>query len=367
MKKKLLIDLTSIYNRKLTGMEIYGIDLYKLLLKKDNKNIEIIPIFKIKNTIDDNSNAIILPKKNRFMVEQLYLPMIVSKIKPDFVWYPIFPPGYLTYLLKKPKTKIITTIHDTVPWNFYETMSLKAKLYLKPLYNIAAKKADFIVTISETVKNELLRMYNRDNRNIINLSNCISKVFEEENILKINTTILDSYKIKPKNYILSVSTIEPRKNIIYLLQIYKRLIEKGFSKKLILVGRKGWNIKEINNLYDELNEYIIFTNYIGVDDLITLYKNCDSFLLLSIYEGFGRPPLEALSCGAKVYVSDIPIFHEILKEHAVYLPLNNIEKAANIILNNIDKTHNSINEYNYQTWELVIDKFININLLNNED
>lgn len=354
MKKKLLIDLTPIYKRKLTGVEIYGIDLYNTLLKNKSK-IDIIPIFKIENSLDNNVNIVLLNSRNRFSIEQLYMPLAINKLKPDYVWYPIFPPGYLTYFLKPAKTKIIVTIHDSVPWNFYSTMSLKAKLYLKPLYNIALKKADYIVTISEAVKSELLKIHNR---NIINLSNCISKFFEEENISNINTNILDSYNIKPKNYILSVSTIEPRKNIIYLLQIYKRLIEKGFSKKLILVGRKGWNIKEIDNLYNELKEYIIFTNYLSIDDLITLYKNCASFVLLSIYEGFGRPPLEALSCGAKIYVSDIPIFYEILKSNAIYLPLNNIEKASEIILNTIDEINSPINDYNYHRWELIIDDFI---------
>jgi glycosyltransferase involved in cell wall biosynthesis len=123
------------------------------------------------------------------------------------------------------------------------------------------------------------------------------------------------------------------------------LLNSGYNKKLILVGRKGWgNNKKLEKLINHLNEYIIFTDFISNEDLITLYKNSYSFWLFSKYEGFGRPALEALACGSDVVVSDIPIFKEVLKNDVTYIPLNDINKSFEIIKN---KTTHKIKKHNY--------------------
>jgi glycosyltransferase involved in cell wall biosynthesis len=336
------IDLTSLYNRKITGLEIYGIDLYKALLKKNN--LKVIPIFRKKNTIDDNIDSIIIPFENRILVEQFYLPKIVGKFNKAIVLYPVFPPGYLTYYFKSENVKIIPTIHDTVIWNYSETLSLKAKLYLKPMYNLALKKADKIITISETVKKELLNLTNIE---IVNFYNCISNVYDD--VFSINTKILKQLSLTPNSYLISVATIEPRKNLIYLLKVYKELLKRGLNKKLVLVGRKGWeNNKELKSLLNELNNMIVYTDFISNEDLITLYKNSCAFLLFSKYEGFGRPPLEALACGTQIFVSNIPIFKEILRDNAIYLPLNNVEKAVYIILKYLNCSKNILRKYTFK-------------------
>jgi len=77
--------------------------------------------------------------------------------------------------------------------------------------------------------------------------------------------------------------------------------------------------------------------------LITLYKNSYSFILLSVYEGFGRTPLEALACGTKIIVSDIPAFKESLgkyeNKNTIFVPLENEDLAADVIYNSIETLH----------------------------
>jgi glycosyltransferase involved in cell wall biosynthesis len=281
-----------------------------------------------------------LPSKNRLYVEQFLLPKLIKNIREAVILYPVFPPGYLTYILKSNNVKILPTIHDTVIWNYSSTLSLTAKIYLKPLYHLTLKKADKIITISATVKKELEKLTNIE---ILNFSNCISDIYK--NINDVNTNILNKLNVQENSYILSVSTIEPRKNLEYLLEVYNKLLSSGYNKKLILVGRKGWgNNKKLEKLINHLKEHIIFTDFISNEDLITLYKNSYSFWLFSKYEGFGRPPLEALACGSDVVVSDIPIFREVLKNDVTYIPLNDINKSFEIIKN---KTINKIKKYNY--------------------
>lgn len=337
-RKNIYIDLTALYNRKITGLERYGINLYRCLQKKSN--INVIPIFRMENTLDDNPNAIIINNKNRILVEQFFLPYFLKNVKNSTIIYPIFPPGILTYYFKKNSVKIIPVIHDTVMWNFSDTISKKAKLYLKPGYDLALKKSDKIITISETVKNELKQLTKKE---IINFSNCISDIFIYNE--SINSNILERLNLKKNEYILSVSTIEPRKNIEYTLKLYQYLKKKGFNKKLVLVGRKGWGYK---SLYKKIVENdIIFTGFITDEDLVYLYKSSCAFFLLSKYEGFGMPPLEALACGTQVFVSDIPIFRETLNDSAIFLPLDNLEIAADIVLKKLSCKKKKIVKYSF--------------------
>ena len=86
---KIAIDLTSLYGRKITGLEVYGIDMYKALLKSGHV---IIPIFHVKNELDENPNAVIISECNRLVLENIRLSKCIRKIAPDVVLFPIFPP-----------------------------------------------------------------------------------------------------------------------------------------------------------------------------------------------------------------------------------------------------------------------------------
>jgi len=343
---KIAIDLTSLYNRKITGIEAYATDLYEALLEKEN--IILYPVFRHKNTLDNHPDSIILKSKNRVIVEQWLFPLLVYKMNFDIVLYPAFPPGYLTYFLSK-KSNIIPVIHDIAMWKYPNTLSKGARFYLKPLYNLALKKSKKLITITETSKAALEEM---TPAKIINFSEGISKIYSNTN--NTHTDICSRLDLDKEGYILSVSTIEPRKNLKYLLEVYKSLIHKEFNKKLVLVGRKGWGKDvELNKMIRDLSRHIVFSDYISNEDLITLYKNCYAFWLFSIHEGFGRPPLEALACGSKVFVSDIPVFREVLKDRVTYLPLGEAHKAAEIILSDHPKKNNSpLNPYSFENFKI---------------
>jgi len=333
-KMEITVDLTSIYGRRLTGIELFALDLYNTLVC-EFKNYKVKKIVKYKNTVDDvESNTIILKTKSRLIVEQLLIPIAINKISSKLVIFPAFPPGLLTYSLKRKSTKVAVVIHDTVMWKYHHTLSFKAKLYLKPLFDLAIKKADFILAVSKSVKEELESLFKIDN--IYYIGSKISEIYKKENVSKTSTDILLRLNLTKDKYLLSVSTLEPRKNLKYLLKVYEELVRLGMDKKLVLVGRKGWD-KEILSIFHryDLENRILYAGYLSEADLITLYKNCYAFILLSLYEGFGRTPLEALACGARIIVSDIPVFRENLDGHAIFVPLGNSEEAARIIYTEI--------------------------------
>lgn len=321
---KIGIDLTPLHGRKWTGVELYAIDLYHALLK--TKHL-IIPIFHTTNDIDKNPNSHIISSCNRLILENIKLSSAIRTIQADIVIFPIFPPPIDLYL--QSTSKIVPVIHDIAFIEYYSTLKFAAKYYLTPKYKLALKKASYIVTISEDAKAKIERYTNLP---VINWKENISADYKKENIV-LSQNHLQIFGLKAGEYYISVSTIEPRKNLKYLLQSIRKELENS-GKKLVLVGRKGWGKDEdLKLLINEMKDLIIFTEYIPLNIMQSLYHYAYAFTLLSIEEGFGRTPLEAIACGCKrIIVSDIPIFHETLKKSATYIPLNKGNEAERIFL-----------------------------------
>lgn len=320
---KVSIDLTPLYGRKKTGVELYAIDLYKALL---NSNFEIYPIFHVKNEIDNNPNAKIIPKKNRLLLENFYLSRCVRLINPHLALFPIFPPPIDLYYCNT--IKILPTIHDVAFLHFKKTLSIAGQYYLTPKILHSLKKSNAIITISESTKIDLL---NFTKKKIFNLGENIAKEFKIEN-KKLEIDGLNKWGLKQNKYVISVSTIEPRKNLKYLIKTFSKYL-KTENLKLVLVGRKGWgNDKELEDLIAQLSNNIIFTDYVPFEALTYLYQHAFAFALLSKNEGFGRTPFEAVACGCKrIILSDIPIFQENFAQNALFLPLNDVNLCEKII------------------------------------
>lgn len=318
---KIVIDLTSLYGRKRTGMEMYAVDLYRALLTSEH---QIVPMFHGENEVDNNTNAIIIPKCNRLWLENVALSRAVRKIKADIVIFPVFPPP--TDLYYGCKSKIFHTIHDTVSLKYRDTQNFAAKYYYRPRSKAFFKKGDGIITISETVKHQLQAITSLP---IYNLGENISVDYKDAD-KHIDKQLLEKWGIAPEGYYISVSTIEPRKNFDYLLEVILPVLKEE-GRKLVLVGRRGWgkNIK-LQKMIEESGDNLIFTDFVTMEELFTLYHYAHAFALLSKDEGFGRTPFEAVACGCKrIILSDIEIFKETFEGNALFLPLDDCEMARN--------------------------------------
>ncbi|MBQ8361086.1 MAG: glycosyltransferase family 4 protein [Bacteroidaceae bacterium] len=321
---KIAIDLTPLCGRKRTGVEMYAIDLYRALLSTEHS---IIPIFHVENELDTNPNAYIIKRTKRLWLENVALTRAICKIDADITLFPIFPPPVDVYC--RSKSKIIPTLHDFTFLKYRKTLNYAAKYYLTPKYLLSFKKADAIITISETIKNILKRYTIRP---IYNCGENISSDYK--NCEKYaDPAFLERWGLKDSNYIISVSTLEPRKNFKYLLKVIFPYLKRN-NYKLVLVGRKGWGKdEELQTLIDDMQECLVFTEYVETECLISLYKYAFAFALLSVDEGFGRTPFEAVACGCKrVILSDIEIFHETFEENALFLPLNDVNKCTSLLL-----------------------------------
>lgn len=316
---RIVIDLTSLYGRKITGVEIYGIDLYNILKKTGHT---IIPIFHEVNTIDDNPNAYIIKRCNRLWLENVALSRAVRAIKADIALFPVFPPPVDLYY--GCKSKLYQTIHDTVSFRFRDTQNFAARHYYLPKQKLAMKRLDGIITISETVKRQL------EDYTALPIYNCGNIIAPEYRDCKDQARIehIGRLGLKENGYFISVSTIEPRKNFKYLMRIVKPILEKR-NMKLVLVGRKGWGKdEELQRLIEEMGNLLVFLGFVEFEQLVSLYRYAYAFALLSQDEGFGRTPFEAVACGCKrIILSDIEIFHETFEGNALFLPLDNVGEA----------------------------------------
>ena len=313
------IDLTPLYGRKRTGVEMYAIDLYRALLTTKH---QIVPIFHCENEVDENSDAYIIPRRNRLWLENVSLSHAVRKIRADVVIFPIFPPPVDIYY--SCKCKIYQTIHDTVFLRHRDTQNFAAKYYLSPKERLALRKLDGIITISETVKRQLQKFTLKP---VYNLGENIAIEYKEAN-RKADVRLLDKWNLSENGFYISVSTIEPRKNFEYLLRIILPILKEQ-KRKLVLVGRKGWGENDkLMQMIEKAGDLLIFTDYVSMQELFSLYRYAYAFALLSKDEGFGRTPFEAVACGCKrIILSDIDIFHETFEGNAFFVPLGDEEKA----------------------------------------
>lgn len=135
---------------------------------------------------------------------------------------------------------------------------------------------------------------------------------------------LHRYKIVSP-YILSVGTLEPRKNTELLIATFLSMKEEGLigNHQLVLVGGKGWKDRKIRSILGgHGSAEVISLGYVPDNDLPLFYSGADVFVFPSLYEGFGMPVLEAKCCGAKIVTSDCPELRQAGGEGAVYITPN---------------------------------------------
>lgn len=324
---KILIDLTSLADN-FSGIERFASNIAYQLLKnnKDNKYILVFKNFINKKFIEFNQNnnirIVVLNGNNKLFFSQIVLPCNLYRYKADAYLFMAFPAPLLFF-----KRNSITTIHDIGCWDCPNTMKITSKYYFRILYRKVAIFNKYIMTVSNFSKGRIVSKLNVKEEKIWIINNGLSEVFL--NYCNNGSKELSSkkkYKL-PNKYILCLSTLEPRKNMRLLIKAYEELLNEGkINMHLVLAGRRGW---KINDLLDGLEQKVInkihFTGFIDDDDLPIIYKNADFFAFPSLYEGFGIPPLEAMSMGTIVVSSDSTSLPEVLGENAIYFKNDNLE------------------------------------------
>lgn len=328
---KILVDLTAL-DDNFSGIERFALSITKELIK-DNNN-QFILIFKNKvhkEFLENRSNVekIVAKGKNKLIFYQLILPFKLRKISADYYLFPAFPAPFFFF-----SKKSISAIHDTSCWDCPSSNKKHMLYYFRILYRKAVMRDKKIITVSEFSKNRIMDILHAKSNKIAVIYDGLSECFcnfkydksEEGKAIK-------KYNL-PEKYLLCLSTLEPRKNLRLLIDVYVKLIEeKKTDLDLLLAGRKGWLIDDLlNNLPKNVTEKIHFTGFVDDEHLPYIYKNAEYFIFPSMYEGFGVPPIEAMSMETPVISSNATSLPEVLKDAAVYFENNDKESLYNTIL-----------------------------------
>lgn len=216
--------------------------------------------------------------------------------------------------------KSITIVYDLSYIKKAEHSNKKNNQLLMKEMARTIKKSNHIITISENSKEEIMDYYNLDPKKITIVNPAIDhRVFKPQPQMKVKG-IKSKFKIKGK-YILYTGTLEPRKNILGILNSYSGLPSKIKDEyTLVLAGGKGWRDESIYKRLDELKEEkIIITGYVADEDLPPLYTGASLFVYPSLYEGFGMPPLEAMACGVPVITSNNSSLPEVVGKAGIMI------------------------------------------------
>jgi glycosyltransferase involved in cell wall biosynthesis len=213
--------------------------------------------------------------------------------------------------------KSVFTLHDLV-FRFYpETHKLLNRWFLTLMMPRFLQAADAVIAVSEWTKKDAMELYRLDEDKITVIYEGVNPLFRPASQERISA-LRQKYGILNK-FILSVGTIEPRKNLTSLVEAYRSLKDQDRELQLVIVGKKGWLYEGFFRKLRELGleEDVIFPGFVSDEDLPTLYSAADLFVLPSLYEGFGLPVLEAMACGTPVITSNASSLPEVTGEAAL--------------------------------------------------
>lgn len=241
-----------------------------------------------------------------------------------------------------PSVQKVVTIYDLIPilhpeW-FNETEDTVRR-------TIASIPPDgYVVTISQATKDDFCHYTGFDPSRVIPILLAASPdLFFQETDLKRQQTVRQRFGIGDGPYLLSLATLEPRKNIDHLIRCFVRLVESGELAEevnLVLVGTKGWKFDKILDEVgrnDRTRSRIIVTGFVPDEDLAALYSGALAFAYPSLYEGFGLPPLEAMQCGLPVITSNVSSLPEVVGEAAIQVAPTDSDALCEAILTMVNK------------------------------
>ena len=339
------IDISTVLNH---GQDIgsgrYIINLIRNLLKIDKENTyaltgryatgEHLPVIHaLKSNYPENKIKLYLyqtTSKKLKLWDKLRFPTVeFLGFRADIIHCPDFliPPTL--------SRNIVLTIHDLAFIRFPE---FNFDWFIKK-YSGEVKKNVYIskkiIADSESTRNDIVSFFGIDPAKVEVVYLAADNIFRKLSEKEKNMDVLKKYKIN-KKYILSAGTIEPRKNFVALIRAFNNIKQSktGYGYKLVIVGRTGWK-SEVTYQERENSPYrddILFTGRIPDQDLVQIYNQAELFVYPSFFEGFGLPPLEAMSCGLPVIAFNTSSLKEVVGDAGILVTAGDESKLENQLL-----------------------------------
>jgi len=231
-------------------------------------------------------------------------------------------------LTRPSRGKTLLTIHD-IRGVTKENNFAKRKLFSSVLRD-ALKRADHVVTVSKTIRSEILNFYPNTPVSVI-YNGVDTSAMQSVTQHGVNT-LRTKYDL-PREYILAVGHFEKRKNYAKLIEAIALLKQRKFDCSLVIIGNDSGELVSLKKLISNmnLNDNICLLTDLSNDEVRSAYSNCALLAFPSSYEGFGIPILEAMVAKKPMVLSELKIFREITQNQSVYFDEGNVESMANAI------------------------------------
>ena len=337
---KIAIDLRSLSSGSISGVENYIVGLLDHLLPMDRHNSYILFYNAWGNSASGdfhfvNSTVKTTKTPNKLLNAQLKLGLV----KMESLTGPIdclFLPNLNQFSIG-PQTKLAITVHDLSPVVTPEFYDLKRRLWHKFLqYKKSFDRANIIFAVSEYTKHDLIRLFQIPAEKIrVVYPGVDPQIFSPDQNTAQLIELRNKYSL-PGNFLLFLSTIEPRKNLGNLIKAFELLETNAY---LVIVGKAGWKYRtifeQIRN--SKKSAKIKYMGYVSEQEKAKIIKLAQAVVYPSFYEGFGFVPLEAASIGVPVLASSVTSLPEVVSSAALLVnPYNVMElkKGLQEILNN---------------------------------
>lgn len=297
-----------------------GISQYTLRLLEQLAAIDPDDEFTVLQSRKDRSTLIHQPNFRQHLLwtpphhrlEQLALPLEIAPLDLHVLHSPDFIPPF------RRNCRSVITIHDLNFLLYPHFLTPESARYYGQI-DQAVRNCDHIIAVSESTKRDIIRLTGAPEHKITVVYEAAHPIYRPLQDAQLCQAVKDKFEICG-DFVLFVSTIEPRKNVPTLLMAYKQLLDNYRAPvTLALGGEKGWLFDEVFALVEKLGlqERVRFLGRVSPEDLLGLYNAAKLLVHPAFYEGFGLPPLEAMACGTPVIVSNTSSLPEVVGDAAM--------------------------------------------------
>lgn len=330
-RMRVAIDLLPITGQN-AGLQMYARQLVTSLAKVDHDTEYVLLVNTRAERLFDvparNFKLVVVRTPKRFIWhwEQVYLPVMRALRRVDLLHSPV------SALPLWAPCKTVVTVHDLTFKFFPETMQWWSRLYWGYFLVRAVRRANKIIVPSESTGLALRQTLSIPEDRVVVVEECCSEGFFQRMTPERIEATKKRYKITGK-YVLTVGTLEPRKNITTLLEAFS-IAKKKLTIQLVIAGARGWLDRPIFKKVEALgiSNDVVFTGYVPDEDLPALYQGAEVFVFPSLYEGFGLPPLEAMASGTPVVASNSSSIPEVVGDSGILVNPRDIEGFAHAII-----------------------------------
>jgi alpha-1,3-rhamnosyl/mannosyltransferase len=299
----------------------YGIHWSARLIKRENANSQGAPYSGL-----PRKRFRWIPDPFKKWLKDTFIKCEFAIVKPD-----IF--HATNYTGDSHNIPLVITIHDLSYLRYPETLPAERLLWLEKYLPRSLDAARHIIADSEFVKKEINALLGIPENRITSVRLGVGDTFKPQDN-QILAKRLNKFDLKPKEYILSVGTLEPRKNLLSLLLAYERLPASIQTRwPLVIVGMQGWKNRTIANgiALLERQGIIRLLGYVSDEILPFVYAGAALFVYPSIYEGFGLPPLEAMASGVPTVVSNRASLPEVVGDAGFCVDPHDVESLSQLL------------------------------------